>query len=476
MFRGSSDALRSSLAKAYRDVHRSTPSTKALADALTNLQGEALDVSPEQVELRVAKYKDGVVIDLGDPSGRAVVVMHGKWELVDRSPVIFRRTPMTAPLPEPKHIEGQRDLRSFLNVTDESWPLVWGWMVAAFMPSMPHPILMLGGEQGTGKTTAAGMVSNIVDPSPGGAVVSMPKGAEQWAVTAKNSWVVSVDNVSGISNWWSDALCRAVTGDAWVCRKLYTDGEVSVLQFKRCIILTSIDAGALRGDLGERVLKVELERIEGCHRMSERQLKKQYQEAHPHIFAQILDELAKVLAQLPEVNIQDKPRMADFAEVLQALDDVDDADNRFLYLYQTQGRVIAGDVAEDSAVGAAIIQLIHEHTRWEGTATELLESIAPEKPGRMWPNSPRALSAELKPLTPGLRVRGVEVSYQREGTSARRRLIIMERKGDSDRPNRPIVHNPTGNGQNPNSEWTNVDDQEVIPKTVVTFNNHKSLI
>ena len=114
---------------------------------------------------------------------------------------------------------------------------------------------------------------------------------------------------------------------------------------------------------------VELERIEGCHRMSERQLKNQYQEAHPHIFAQILDELAKVLAQLPEVNIQDKPRMADFAEVLQALDDVDDADNRFLYLYQTQGRVIAGDVAEDSAVGAAIIKLIHEHTRCEGTAT-----------------------------------------------------------------------------------------------------------
>ena len=147
------------------------------------------------------------------------------------------------------------------------------------------------------------------------------------AVTAKNSWVVSVDNVSRISHWWSDALCRAVTGDAWVCRKLYTDGEVSVLQFKRCIILTSIDAGALRDDLGERVLKVELERIEGCHRMSERQLKNQYQEAHPHIFAQILDELAKVIAQLPEVNIQDKPRMADFAEVLQALDDVDDVDD-----------------------------------------------------------------------------------------------------------------------------------------------------
>ena len=87
----------------------------------------------------------------------------------------------------------------------------------------------------------------------------------------------------------------------------------------------------------------------------------------------------------------------------------------------------------------------------------------------MWPNSARALSVELKRLTPGLRVRGVEVSYQREGTSARRRLIIMEKNGDSDRPNRPIVHNPTGNGQNPNSEWTNADDQEAIPDNPSDF-------
>ena len=109
-----------------------------------------------------------------------------------------------------------------------------------------------------------------------------------------------------------------------MCRKLYTDGEVSVLKFKRCIVLTSIDVGALRGDLGERLLKVELERIDGSHRMSERQLKNQYQEAHPHIFARVLDALSKVLARLPEVDLPEKPRMADFAEVLAVLDSVDD--------------------------------------------------------------------------------------------------------------------------------------------------------
>ena len=52
-------------------------------------------------------------------------------------------------------------------------------------------------------------------------------------------------------------------------------GEVSMLQFKKCIILTSIDVGALRVDLAERILMVDIERIEGRRRMLERQLNKQ---------------------------------------------------------------------------------------------------------------------------------------------------------------------------------------------------------
>ena len=57
-----------------------------------------------------------------------------------------------------------------------------------------------------------------------------------------------------------------MTGDGLVRRKLYTDSDLAVLAFKRCIVLTSIDHGALRGDLGDRLLLVDLERIaaDGC--------------------------------------------------------------------------------------------------------------------------------------------------------------------------------------------------------------------
>ena len=56
------------------------------------LAGSALDAEPEQVVLRLAAIEDGIVIDFGDSDGRAVVVRPGQWEVVERSPVLFRRT------------------------------------------------------------------------------------------------------------------------------------------------------------------------------------------------------------------------------------------------------------------------------------------------------------------------------------------------------------------------------------------------
>jgi hypothetical protein len=72
-----------------------------------------------------------------------------------------------------------------------------------------------------------------------------------------------VDNMCAICGWWSDALCKCVTGDGWVRRPLYTDGELSVVSFRRVLALTTIDAGALRGDLGDRLVLADLEPIDG---------------------------------------------------------------------------------------------------------------------------------------------------------------------------------------------------------------------
>ena len=65
---------------------------------------------------------------------------------------------------------------------------------------------------------------------------------------AAGSWVVALDNLSGIPAWLSDSLCRASTGDGNVKRALYSDAGLAVVKFRRCVVINGIDLGALRGD------------------------------------------------------------------------------------------------------------------------------------------------------------------------------------------------------------------------------------
>ena len=118
------------------------------------------------------------------------------------------------------------------------------------------------------------------------------------------------------------------------------------------IALTSIDAGALRGDLGERLLLVELEPIAPEHRRTEQALNEAYRVAHPEILGALLDLLAAVLGRLASVRVPKLPRMADFARVLAAVDATLGTDS--LTLYAEQGKRIAGEVLDADPVGEVV--------------------------------------------------------------------------------------------------------------------------
>lgn len=483
MLRGSRDALRSSLARAYREAFGRTPNASALGDALVVLEGDAGEADAEPVALRVADAErtladagdsiasaktvdknpahgsktpilgeadaadaadaksaqlsdaGGLVLDLGDTEGRAVVIEPGRWSLVDSSPTLFRRTALSGTLPEPAASGDLGELRDLLNVTDDGWPLLVGWLVAAMMPEPPHPVLMLGGEQGTGKSTTARRLVGLVDPSPA-PLRSEPRDAEGWAMTAAGSWAVCVDNVSGIPGWWSDSLCKCVTGDGWVRRKLYSDNDLSVLTFKRCVIITSIDAGSLRGDLGDRLMLIDLERITDSERRTEAELDDAYEAARPRLLAGLLDATARTLAALPDVKLDAMPRMADFARVLAALDTAcpELTDGQAFDRFAGQRDRIAAEVVDADPLAAAIVELLDETQQWEGTANELLDKLTPKaadgspKPPRGWPKDATRLAGRLKRARPALEAVGVTIEDERTG-KARTRLYTLSNGG-----------------------------------------------
>ncbi|MCX4577352.1 ATP-binding protein [Streptomyces sp. NBC_01571] len=426
--------LRQRLAKQFAyDYPGEVASQSALADAMTVLEGIAEDTDPVPVHLRVGRDPaGGIVVDLGSTDGRAVVVTATGWNIVDRAPVLFRRSGAMAPMPPPVlDGDGLAKLHALLNMDQPTFHQLVAWLVAAWIPDIPHPALVCKGEQGTGKSKAAQMFINLVDPSPA-SKRSQPRDEKAWSRQAFASWALCLDNVSTIPPWLSDTLCKAVTGDGVVDRALYTDDDVVVLTFKRVLALTTIDAGALAGDLAERVLLLDLQLIDSGRRRSEEELDATFAAVRPAVLGALFDVLACVLAVLPSVRLETMPRMADFARVLAAVDETQGWNTLGDYLATSEN--VATDALEGDPFAMAIARLVDQAGSWQGTAGQLLEALpAPLVRPPNWPKDPTRASGRVKRLAPLLRSIGITVDdTQRSRDRTRHKLLTLARAAPED--------------------------------------------
>ena len=425
-----SGSLRAELASGFLAAHGKVPSSSALADAMMVLEGAALTGPRCKLALRVGRNpdNDALVLDLGDEDGRVVEITRDGWTILEVSPILFRRTALSGPLPAPRSDIGDIDrLRPLINISDDDWPLLVACLVACLVPEIPHPILGFLGKQGSAKTTTAKHVSAVVDPS-AAQTRAAPRDVESWVVAASGSWIVVLDNVSRVPQWLSDALCRAATGDALVRRKLYTDGDLAVIAFRRVVAITSIDPGALAGDLAERLVAFDLAPITETSRQQDATVTDGFAQAHPAILAGLLDIAVQVLAHLDDIVLDRMPRMADFARIVAATDRVlaTDALDRYL-----GGRTrIAEDVVDGDRVASMLRDLGDEG--WEGSATDLLETLTerlphPDRPPRDWPTSAKAMSGALIRCEDALGLIGINVAPAGQDPTTRRKKYRIQR-------------------------------------------------
>lgn len=421
--RGGRLGLRHALAHDYREATGKVAGQQALADALLTLAGIAQESAPEVLNLRVAETAAGIFIDTGDSAGTVLHVSAAGWAVRDSAPVMFTRTELTGVLDAPAGGGDLGRLFGFLNVAAEDHPILLAWLVAALLPDMPHPILTLTGEQGTGKSTAARMLVELIDPSPV-ALRKPPRDADGLVTGFSGSWVVALDNLSTVNDWLSDSLCRIVTGEGDVRRQLYTDGGLSVFAFRRAVILTGIDFAGLRGDLAERMSLVQLRRIPDTRRADERGLQQHWQQALPSLRGALLELAADVLRVLPTVELASKPRMADFAHVVAAVDHL--RGSAGLTRYSAQAAEIAADSLAASPFVERLLTLSLDFT---GTAAQLLERVNPSghewKPPRAWPKGAREVTTLLKRDAPALRQQGWRVEDAGEDRTHSRLWLVV---------------------------------------------------
>ncbi|POH75372.1 ATP-binding protein [Arthrobacter glacialis] len=422
--KGTAGGLRNQLSTLYYSQKGRTASSSAIQEMMMVLEGDAMIAPEEPVFLRFAADQAGThYIDLGTPNGEAIAITPEGWKIIDTSPVLFRRTGLMSPMPRPARGGNLEGFRNLLNVSESGFRLLVGWLVAACITDIPHPILGLYGQQGTAKTTAMNTLITLISPSPVPSQ-NVPDKADDWATNAYNAPVIGLDNVSSLKPSFQDALCKAVTGDGYIKRENYSDSDVTVLHFRRVIALTTIDPGSLQGDVSDRLLKVDLEPIPESGRRTEKEVKAEFDSIRQSTHGVILDLLSAVLRVLPSVQLEKMPRMADFARVLAAIDQVTEWQTLSDYLIRTESAAL--DVIEGNLFASAIRDLVEECGAWTGTTTELLEKISPSPRPQNWPKTPGAAGGSLKRNTIALKSVGITVTTHRTSTSRRYTLSKAE--------------------------------------------------
>lgn len=426
------------LAHRFYAKHGKPPNAQALTDALGVLEARArFDGPAVEVAVRVAGFDGAIYLDLANEAWDAVEVTPTGWRIVRDPPVRFRRPKGLLPLPTPVRGGRVMDLQPFLNLGSEAdWTLTVAWLLAALRPTGPYPVLVLHGEQGTGKSTNARVLRSLIDPN-SAPLRGDPIDSRDVVIAANNGWLLVYDNLSHLPGWLSDVLSRLATGGGFATRELYSDADEVLFQSQRPTLLNGIDELVTRGDLLDRSLLLYLPKLSPTGRSSERAFWAAFEAVRPRLFGALLTVVGTALADLPAVRLADPPRLADFAEWVTAAErGLTWTPGAFTRVY-AQNRAASADLALDaSPVVPPLRELLDVHPEWSGIATELLSQLSERvsdatRRQRSWPTSPQGLSNILRRLAPSLRAVGIELDFDRREAGTGRRLVSARKTGEN---------------------------------------------
>jgi hypothetical protein len=265
------------LLKLYRNSSEGRiANTESINTAISQLEAEASSSgSTIPLHLRVAwgnpDTTDSIYYDLSDEKNRCVKITKDGWEIVENQiDVLFRKYNHLKPQVEPI-----RNLDSIDSIDDKMFDefislfnlkksnkeiaiediklLLKCYLISLVIPEIPKPIKALHGEQGGAKSTFQELLKMLIDPS-NIQTLTFPRDATEFVQQLSHNYIAFYDNVSEIRDWVSDLLCRAVTGNSFSKRALWTNDDDIYYNFKRIIGINGIDLAATKADLLDRSL------------------------------------------------------------------------------------------------------------------------------------------------------------------------------------------------------------------------------
>ena len=385
---------------------------------------------------RVTRIDDAIYIDTMT-EGKVVRITADGWEVVADCRVVFESRKDMAPLPLPERGGTVDELRRFVNVTEDDWPLFLACLLDALKGRKPYAITLVNGREGSFKTSFTELCGGLIDPALKAKTKSLPDSLRDLAVMARNRHLISFDNLTHLGPAMSDALCRLSTGSGFAVRGLYKDDEETIFGGANPIIINGIPEIGEKTDFLNRAIRLTL--AQQSTKKLKARLEEQFNECRPSILGAIYDLLANGLRHESEVGEEADIRMVETYLWVRACEV--GTDLNMSGAFRSNCERVVSEVAFDTILGQSLRDFLRQHhattqqPAWEGTAEALHAALIDfwnaacggnrSKQDR-YPGNGRTLSSAIEGIATSLGLNGIVVTRQRTNTARLLRLDATE--------------------------------------------------
>jgi energy-coupling factor transporter ATP-binding protein EcfA2 len=351
-------------------------------------------------------------------------------------------------------------LKRFGIAEPEDRLLVMVLLVECVRYGTPKPGLQVCGPQGSGKTTAAVNLANIVDPT-----ASLKRGAtkldEPNVMAAVHQYLVlNFDNIRRLTADEQDLLCKVITGWVLAARKLYEQSVLAQVHVQNPVFLSVISPVVTASDLLSRIVTVFIKARPGG--TSEEEITDFFKLNHQDAISAIASMLSAALYWIPIVKPQRAwaLRLVDFTQLGEAICQALGHQPGYFYdiLNARQQRASLA-VATDDPLVSNLLDILgklaskpaasqpstrswvssSKYAAWTaGTATVVVvmlselqaklitASLGPTGREAAWaPNSTRALHSAILHREPTFKALGLAVSFKEIGKAGGARALVV---------------------------------------------------
>ncbi|HEY7392124.1 MAG TPA: hypothetical protein VH640_26635, partial [Bryobacteraceae bacterium] len=316
--------------------------------------------------------------------------------------------PLAQPHPEPSATALADFVHLLRLASDPDWLRCLIWLLAAYRPHGPYPILILQGPAHCGKSHAARLLRACIDPNRA-PLHPLPSSPKKLRELAYENWVLAFDHVTRFPCRLAESLARLTENEIFY---LPPKDDQTPLSLARPIILTVAESCYIPPEIAARALFARLLPLSDVARKTQSQLEAAANELLPHVLTHLLRALKSAVQGRHSVNFPSLPRLPDAfvwaAAAAGALETTPDAFRQVL-------AELPDPLVE------RVVAFMQNRSHWKGTASQLAAEIGLDGPTNQ-------LSRQLFQAQDALKLQGLTLARNHGHSFRTLEIVKVEEK------------------------------------------------